>query len=263
MFELKRIVLTAVAAVAAVGMSRTVQAQNIVGSTTGTTSWSGTPVFATGTTPVTNSGGTTNDNDSWGGNSNGSNGFGALAETFEVTQSGILSTAQMTMAGGSATFNVELYDLGPVSNYPGYQAASGNPPTITQLNGVGGGTYPDLLAANDQFTYAGTATDNVEVLTFQNADSAVQLNTGELYLLSLDPTANADTTWWQRGGLPSAAFNTGEGMNADGVNGLQNFESKTSVRDFDTAITLAPEPAVVSLLGVAALGLISRRRKLA
>lgn len=263
----------ACAALAVMGISRLAQAQNIVasGSSSNATSWTGTPVYETGDTPVDQSGGTTNDNDSWGGNANGSGGFGALAQMFEVTTPGTLATAQLTMAGATATFNVELYDEGPVP--AGYQAASGSTPTITQINNVGnvapsdtpptitGGT--NLLKSGDGFTYTAVAsTNNLETLTFQGADANVQLVTGELYMLSLDPTANADSTWWVRGGLPTAAYNTGEGLNADGVAGLQDFEGKTSVRDFDLGITEAavPEPATLGLLGIGCLGLLKRRR---
>jgi hypothetical protein len=242
------------------GLSQQVQA-SVVGSTTSTASWVGTPVYQTGAAPTTDSGGTTTDNDNWGGNANGTGGFGALAQAFEVTSAGALSTAQITMAGGPGiTFNVELYNLGTAP--AGYQAASGNPPTITQINGVGGAGSPNLLSAGDQFTYGGTATQNVEVLTFGGADASVTLTPGNVYVLSLDPTANADGVWWVRGGLPVAAYNTGEGMNADGVNGLGNFEGKTSVRDLDSAITVSvPEPASIGLLAITGLGMMARRRR--
>lgn len=260
------------AAVAGLGFIQAANAQNIAGSTSSTSSWVGTPVFQTGAGPTTDSGGTTNDNDSWGGNSNGANGFGALGMLFEVTTSGTLGTAQLGMAGAAATFNVELYNLGTPPS--GYQAASGSPAVVTGISGVGsgfisvnGGAYnaaPDLLQAGDTFTYNGVgAGDDLEVLTFQNADASVPLIAGDLYMLSLDPTANADGTWWQRGGLPAAAYNTGEGINTDGAGVFQQFESKSSVRDFDLAITEAPvpEPATFGLIGIASLGLLARRRR--
>ena len=65
----------------------------------------------------------------------------------------------------------------------------------------------------------------LQMMTFGGADANVQLVAGELYLLSLDPTANADGTWWVRGGVPTTG--PGKGHNADGVNGMQNFEGKT------------------------------------
>src|ERR1700733_8680037 len=89
---------------AALGLARPAQAQNIVGSTSSTASWTGTPVFQTGAGPTTDSGGTTQDNDSWGGNVDGTGGFGALAEAFEVTAPGTLATAQLTMAGAGGAF---------------------------------------------------------------------------------------------------------------------------------------------------------------
>jgi hypothetical protein len=258
----KKFIVAAGAAIAVMGLSLSAQAQNIVVSTAAATSWPVSPlVYQTGAGPTTDSGGTTNDNDSWGGNADGVNGFGALAQIFEPTASGTLATAQLTMAGSAQTFGVELYNLGTPP--AGYQAASGSAPTITQLNDVGGTSYPNLLASGDQVAYPGVASgENVMTLTFQNADANVPLIAGDLYALSLDPTSNADGTWWQRGGLPSANYNTGEGLNADGVDGLQNFEGKTSVRDFDLGITetAVPEPASIGLIGMACVGLVSRRR---
>jgi hypothetical protein len=103
-------------------------------------------------------------------------------------------------------------------------------------------------------------------LTFQGADSSVSLIAGDVYVLSLDPTnnANADNTWWVRGGVPVTGFNTGEGLSADGVAGMNDFEGKSSIRDFDLAVTLqaVPEPASMTLLGLGALvGTFAIRRK--
>ena len=251
------------AAVLVMGLSRPIQA-SIIGSTASTASWTGTPVYQTGVGPTTDSGGTSQDNDNWGGNANGTGGFGALAQAFEVTTAGTLATAQLTMAGSAATFNVELYNLGTPP--AGYQAAPGSAPTISQINNVGGGGSggTNLLQSGDQITYNGVATgQNVQIMTFGGADASVSLVPNNLYVLSLDPTANADNTWWVRGGVPVAAYNTGEGLNADGVAGLQAFEGKSSVRDFDLAVTetAVPEPATIGLFGMACLGLISRRRR--
>ena len=152
------IAVLAAAAVAALGLSQQVQA-NIVADTTitSTANWAGSPVSETGAQPTTGSGGTSQDNNNWGGNANGLNGFGALAQAFEVTTSGTLATAQLVMAGSPATFNVELYNFGPAPS--GYQAAPGNAPFITQINGVGNATSqinsqpfaaaPNLLQTGD------------------------------------------------------------------------------------------------------------------
>ncbi len=239
---IKTLACGAVATLAAIGLSRPVQAQAPATSTSSTNAWLGTPVYQTGPAPTTGSGGTTQDNDSWGGNANGTAGAGALAQAFEVTTSGILSTAELVMSGSPASFNVELYSLGPASSFSNYPAAPGNPPAITQLNQVGGTNSPNLLTSSAQVSFAGVATgQTLWTLTFggagDTANGDVQLVVGNIYLLSLDPTANADGTWWVRGAVPVAAYNTGEGFNADGVEGLQCFEGKSSVRDFDLAIT--------------------------
>src|ERR1700678_2611308 len=78
------------------------QAQNDIsaGQSSTVSAWTGTPVFETGPAPTTGSGGTSNDNDNWGGNADGTAGFGAIGESFEVTSAGTLSTAQLILTGG-------------------------------------------------------------------------------------------------------------------------------------------------------------------
>jgi hypothetical protein len=261
------------AVLSALALATSVQAQNIIGSTSSTASWLGTPVFQTGATPQSDSGGTTQDNDSWGGNANGTGSFGALAEAFVVTSSGTLGSVEMVMAGAAATFNVELYNMGAApANWP--SATVGGAATITQYNNLGGmaGSFSaptatgglNLLQAGDQLAFGGTGSSTLQILTFGGADANVSLIAGDVYVLSLDPTANADSTWWQRGGVPVAAYNTGEGLNADGVAGMQQFEGKSSIRNFDTAVTLAvPEPASMTLLGLGVLAILIRRRQTA
>jgi hypothetical protein len=274
---------TAFAAVATIallgGLSHQVQGQTVGAYYQGSdAAWNvnGTTVFETGATPTGGSGGVSTDNDSWGGNANGANGYGALGMCFTVTQSGVLSTAQVVFTGNTATFNVELYDLGPTP--AGYQTGVATPyyPAVKQINALttpvaassGGLPSPGYtlngglnLLASSSFTY--TAVAGTDLVTLPFTGSPVNLVTGELYLLSLDPTANADSTWWTRGGLPVSAYNTGEGVNADGVDGMQAFEGKTtSVRDMDLAITEAvPEPSTIALGVIGASSLLLRRRK--
>jgi hypothetical protein len=235
-------------------------------STAAVSAWgSGTVGFETGATPQGNSGGSTQDNDNWGGNANGVNGFGSLGEAFVVGQSGYLSSAQVVLNGAAQTFNVELYDLGaapadfPSGSPQGSNAGGTISSDITQYNSV----TDDLLASPVTFTFNGTPSSPVvETLNFQGGTSTpLLLQTGQLYLLALDPTANADGTWWQRGGLPVTGYNLGEGVNVDGVDGYQDFEGKTTVRDFDTDITIAPvpEPSTMALFGLGALALCFAR----
>jgi len=267
----------AAAAVAGLGFSQAVRA-NIVVSTSTDGSWLGAPVYQTGPAPTTGNGGTSQDNDNWGGNANGLNGLGALAMTFEVGQAGTLGGAQLVMAGAAQTFNIELYDMGPASaiGYPGSTVGSWY---IKQINGLGGANAdiqtasstspfapdPDLLQAGDQATYPGVATgQNLWVMNFAGADASVSLVPGEIYLLSLDPTTNADGTWWVRGGVPTS-IDSGEALVADGSQGMQNFEGKSNpsgLREMDLAVTV-PEPASISLIALAGLGLLKRNRRTA
>jgi hypothetical protein len=242
-------------------------------------SWgAGTIGYETGATPEGGSGGTTQDNDSWGGNAHGNNGFGALGQAFVVSQSGTLSTAQLIMAGNTQAFSVELYDLGPApGNFPSGSplgSGAGGAPSITQVNALttpvaapsgtslNGG--PNLITST-AFTFGPAASQDLVTLNFGAALNApVNLTAGELYMLSLDPLGGtADNTWWDRGGLPVAGFNTGEGFNADGVDGMQNFEGKSSIRDFDLAITetvATPEPSTIALGVIGASSFLFRRR---
>jgi hypothetical protein len=253
------------------GMVHKAQGQTYIYSTStaATTAWVSTgPVgFETGATPQTGSGGTTQDNDNWGGNANGLNGFGSLGEGFVLSQSGYLDTAQIVLNAAPQTFNVELYDLGAApSDFPsgspqGSNAGGTISSDVTQFNSV---TH-NLLYNPVTFTFNGTPSSaTVEVLNFQGGGSTpLLLQAGELYLLALDPQSNADGTWWQRGGLPVSGYNMGEGMNADGVDGYQDFEGKSSIRDFDTAITITPvpEPSTLVLAGLGGLSLLCLVRR--
>jgi hypothetical protein len=268
-----------VATIAAIGLSQTVQGQaagDITAVGSSYSSWSQTPSVDTGPTPQSGSGGSSQDNDNWGGNAYGTAGFGALGQTFEITTPGtyILNSVQLEMAGAPATFNVELYDLGA---YP----ASGYPNTPQQINslGNGGSGGVNLLAwtyvagtytsTYDQYSFSGTASTSLQTLTFGNLDANVTLRGGELYMLSLDPTANADGTWWQRGGTESAnaAYDTGMGYNEDGNYGMQGFEGKgggtAGIRNFDLGVdvTAVPEPCTIALGVFGISSLLLRRRK--
>jgi PEP-CTERM motif len=251
-------------------LGTTVQAQITPVNTGQTASWSGTITFSTGAAPTTDSGGTSQDNDNWGGNTGGVAGFGSLAETFTLSSSGTLQNFQVVMAGAAATFDVSLYDLGPVASFNAgtagvYPAVPGQinfvPTTMVR-------TQVDLLSPNDQFVYGGVAGQSLYTLT---PTETVNLVSGEVYALALDPTNNADGTWWVRGGLPSASYSNGEGWNTDSgtyAYAYQNFEGKAGPyssggRNFDLGVTLVvPEPTSMALLGLGALvGAFAVRRR--
>lgn len=228
------------------------------------TSWLGTPTFMTGPAPTTGSGGTSQDNDNWAASSlGGVNGLGSLAETFYLTSGGTLQNIQMVFAGASATFNIELYDLGTLASVT---AALGSYPTTTAQMNFGS----DLLQAGDQFTYGGCTTTTNVVLTFGGTDGSITLQANEVYALALDPTASATGTWWVRGGVPVAGYMQGMGWNTDSTSyayAYQNFEGKSGgtsgIRNMDTAVTVVPEPASMTLLGLSVLvgGILIRRRQ--
>jgi hypothetical protein len=240
---------------------------------------SGSLVFQTGNAPTTDSGGTSQDNAGWGQQPSGTGGFGSLAETFTVSSSGTVQNFQVVMAGAPQTFNVELYDLGPVSSfnagtagvYPAVPGQSNFVATTNSPNTAG----VDLLsnsfgppATFDQFVFNGLGTGVQSLFTLTPSET-VNLSTGELYALALDPTASAANTWWVRGGTPSASFSTGEGWQTDSATyafAYQNFEGKAGPyssggRNFDMAVTLAPEPASLGMIGLGAMSFLARRRR--
>ncbi|MGA9778940.1 MAG: PEP-CTERM sorting domain-containing protein [Verrucomicrobiia bacterium] len=275
---MKSYIKTTVAAAAALAVSMSVQA-SISTSSSSISSWLGTPAFSTGAAPTTDSGGTSQDNDNWGGNAGGSAGFGSLAETFYLSTGGTLQNFQIVMSGAAVTFDVELYDLGSLggtANGLGGAAQGGvfgpTPVVPSQDNFVPttlAQSQVNLLSAGDQFVFGGVASG--QSLFTLTPTETVTLLPNEVYALALDPTANADGTWWVRGGTPSASYSVGEGWNTDSATyayAYQNFEGKSGPyssggRNLDTAVTLVPEPTIMALMGVgvAFTGMLIRRRK--
>jgi hypothetical protein len=265
----------AFAILSALALATSVQA-SIFTSSSSTSSWIGAPQFSTGAAPETGSGGSSQDNDSWGGVAAGVNGFGSLAETFYLTPAQLtaaggstLQNIQLVFAGSAATFNIGLYDLGSLSTfnagtvgvYPAVPGQMNFVPTSLSRSQV------DLFAAGDQFTYSGAAGQTLYTLT---TDESVNLLANEVYAIALDPTASASGTWWVRGGVPNVSYSIGEGWNADSSSyayAYLNFEGKAGPyssggRNMDTAVTV-PEPASMTLMGLGTLAglMFIRRRK--
>lgn len=210
------------------------------------TAWIGTPTFQTASpTTFTTSEGNY-------GSTGGANGFGALAQTFDLTTSGILQNLQFVFAGTVQVNSIELYDLGayPASGYPATSA------TYTP------GSLTDLLTAGDQFTYNGGASGaaNVAEVTFSGADANITLNAGELYAVQIDPAATSTAYWVRDGQLAvngqAYRMNQFSSGNMGAING--------SIRDFGLAVTVAavPEPGSLALMGFGGLlSLIAIRRR--
>lgn len=233
------------AILSALALATSVQAQ--VSETDGLgTSWLGTPTFQSGLPTVF----TTSEGNF--GSSGGAGGFGALAQSFELSSSGVLQNMQLVLAGSVQNFYVELYDLGP---YPG----SGYPATSSTYTP---GSLTSLLAAGDTFTYNGHAAgaQNVAELTFSGADANITLNAGELYALQIDPTA-APTAFWARDGVQTV---TGQAYRMNQFSSGNMGALNGAVRDFGLAVTVqaVPEPTTMAILGgsLLALGLIRRRK---
>jgi hypothetical protein len=258
-------VFAAVATITLLG-GLSVQAQNynyVSESTASTASWVGTYNVATGATPTAPSGGTSVEGTWYGsqGGSYGTGGFGGTGQTFEVSTAGTLQNVQFVFAGGSANFNIELYDLGA---YP----ASGYPTTPSYFNGVGTVNYNDMLSQNDNFTFYGAAGDALVTLSFDNSDAATWLYPGELYMFTLDPTSTPNNVYYVRGGYASGAaqFNTGQEYLTFSTQGeYQNFEGKSGgtsgVRNMDMAVDTVPEPSTIALGVMGLSSLLLRRRK--
>lgn len=218
------------------------------------TSWLGTPTFDSypNPNPFNNPNGAFSAEGNYG--SGGSGGFGGLAQGFTLTSGGSLSSVQIGLSGAANTFNIFLYDFGTFSSYTQGGSATVNPVS-------NGGTAADLLSSGLSFTYNGGAAGalNVAQLTFSGADS-VTLNSGEYYVLAIEPTTSA-ATQWSRGGATTSTFGQAYRLNqfsgAPGQYGAIN----GGVREFGLAVTLVPEPATLTLFGFGALAAVFAIRR--
>jgi hypothetical protein len=202
------------------------------------TTWSGTPTFETVAAPSF-----ATEEANFGPGPTAATGNG-LAQTFSLSTAGILSTIQFGDAGGPSgtfTYGIAIYDLGAVQVPSGSATFTAGTSLLPAADAV-----PTFLT----YTFASGAA-NVTKLTFSSAD-AITLQANEYYAFDIiTSTANPNASTWgpERGG--ASTFAGGQLFRASGattfgaINGGQ--------REMDFALTVVPEPASMTLLGLGAL----------
>jgi hypothetical protein len=121
----------------------------------------------------------------------------------------------------------------------------------------------NLLASGDSITAGATGGNNFEELDFAGADATVTLITGDSYAFTLLNTSGSNLNVFRSSGTQSDPNGDGYTFSSTSAttDNAQPF-SGAGIRNLFIGVyaTPVPEPTSVSLIGVASLGLISRRR---
>lgn len=220
-------------------------------------------------------------------------------QSIEAMTAGKLSDLEVLFTGTPpTTFNIALYDAGSAgattplaaanaagnaspladtgaNGYTGSAGSSGAPGTVnTTFGGNGNGTTPNgghyintslnLLSSTDStgITVTGYGTTpnatggmSAELDFHMTGADAINIVAGEEYVFEISGVSNPSSVYWDRQGA-TGDYPYGQAfIGQDPLNG-------NAARDFAVGmvVTPVPEPASVSALGLASLGLMARKR---
>lgn len=186
-----------------------------------------------------------------------------VSQTFQATSNMTLGhVAITTVGGGGDSYSIHLYDLSGGANLPGnYKPSTDGPNPGTDL--IGGPV----------FAYNGTPVDNILVFNL-DASSQAPLIAGHLYAFEIwpsGPLSGSSDFQWIRGGGAISTYAPGRGYETTTGNGnttptYASTNFRTPLAGSDRDLTLAvyapgtvPEPATLSVLGMAGAALLCRR----
>lgn len=174
----------------------------------------------------------------------GGAGFGSLMNTFALSTGGNLSSIQLLLGNAAATYDLTLYNMGGSYAQSG---ASINPGTLTVA----------YAATGLSFTSPNGGAAGVTVISFTGGDQ-VSLAAGN-YGLALTPTSGSGTAWF-RGGADTFAGDMLYRFNGTDYAPINGSGAPYRHAAFAVTVTAVPEPSVLAVLGLGALGLVVRRR---
>jgi len=224
-------------------------------STTTTSSWPGTPAYSTSLSGTS----------AQGLLSPGTNATQeALAETFTPTSTFTLGAIAMEVSGGASSNNTIVANLFPLTSNPGISSGS----AAYNLSAEGS---TDLLGGGSGLSFAFPGFSGTDIITLNlsngpTTDDQPTLTAGTTYALEAWEPAGTTTMFWFRssnadpGGQAFSSDDASLGVSRNTLNA--NGQAGGAPRTFAMALYPAavPEPASLSILGAAGLGLLLRRR---